>query len=124
MSEDLQPRIIAGPPLYTSRTEKPVEHIALADQRDVVFGYIYANNDDEAVGFEGRPAAGYESWNLVAPWNRMLSDAKRRGLKPSDALDELIRAGSVARSHVVPGSRRTAASLAALKKLATDGPAA
>ena len=119
-SEDLEPRIVSGPPKYTSRTEKPVEHVALANARDVVIGYIYANDDDGAAGWVARAEAGPEDQNLVAPWIRMLQDAKRRGLKPSEALDEMIRAGSDARGHVVPGSRQAAASLAALKRLAKE----
>ncbi|HEX7900830.1 MAG TPA: hypothetical protein VF950_23940 [Planctomycetota bacterium] len=118
-SEDLELRVVSGPPKYTSRTDKPVEHITLADARDVVIGYIYANDDDDAAGWVARAEADSEAWNLAARWARMLMDAKRRGLKPSGALDEMIRAGSDARSHVVPGSRRTAAGLAALRKLAT-----
>jgi hypothetical protein len=123
-SEDLEP-LISGPPRYTSRTEKPVEHITLTDARDVVIGYFYANDDDDAAGWQGRRAAGPASWNLAGPWIRRLRDAKKRGLKPSAALDELIRAGTDdpanPRSRVIAGSRRTAASLTELKRLA-DAP--
>ena len=124
MSEDLEPRIVSGPPRYTSRTDKAVEYIALADQQDQVIGYIYANDEDDAAGWVLRPAAGVMATNLAAPWVRMLLDAKKRGLKPSAALDELIRAGTdyatAPRTHAVANSRASAASLTALQAYAAQ----
>jgi hypothetical protein len=49
---------------------------------------------------------------------RMLRDAKKRGLKPSAAFDEMLRA-THPNSHIVRDSRRTSASLDALKQLAS-----
>src|SRR5438105_3677661 len=124
LREDLEMRQIAGPISYAARTDKPVEYIALASQQDVVIGYIYANDEDKAAGWQPRPAAGFELHNYAASWMRKLQNAKDRGLKPSQALDELICAGTdyPARplSHIVPGSRTTASGLAALKELAGD----
>ena len=121
MSEDLELRIVSGPPRYTSRTDKPVEHLALADDQGNVIGYIYANDEDEAAGWQARPAAGFHAQNLVAPWIRMLHEAKRRSLKPSAALDELMGC-SHPHTHIVPNSRQRSANLAALKELAGDMP--
>src|SRR5204862_4791325 len=90
LTEDLQPREIAGPPRYRSRTDKAVECIAIADRQEVVIGYLYANDEDDAAGWQARPAAGVEAQNLAAPWIRRLRDAKQRGLRPTEALDELL----------------------------------
>ena len=119
MTEDLQPREISGPPRYTSRTNGPVEHVTLATQDGKPIGYFYANDEDEAAGFQPITGASPDEQNLIAPWNRMLLDAKKHGLKPSAALDEMIPAIH-RNSHIVRGSRATSASLDALEALAGD----
>ena len=119
MTEDLEMREVSGPPRYTSRTKRPVEHITLATRQGELMGYIYANDEDGAAGWQAAARASPAAQNLAAPWMRMLLDAKRRGLKPSAALDEMLRA-TVPNSHVVPDSRRISASLDALKELAGD----
>jgi hypothetical protein len=119
MTEDLQPREISGPPRYTSRTNGPVEHITLATQQGELIGYLYFNDEDDAAGWLPLAGASPDAQNLVAPWNRMLLDAKKRGLKPSAALEEMLRV-TLQYSHVAPGSRKTSASIDALKALA-DG---
>ena len=118
MTEDLEMREISGPPRYTSRTDKPVEHITLATKEGELIGYIYANDEDEAAGWQAVAGASPDAQNLAAPWMRMLRDAKKRGLKPSAAFDEMLRA-THPNSHIVRDSRRTSASLDALKQLAS-----
>ena len=110
-------REIAGPPRYTSRTNKPVEHITLATQGGKRIGYFYANDEDEAAGWQPVAGASPDEQNLVAPWSRMLLDAKKRGLKPSAALDEMLRA-THRNSVIVPARVTTSASLDALRALA------
>ena len=122
MTEDLEMAKVSGPPKYTSRTDKAVDHIALADKQGTVIGYIYANDEDDAAGWQGRPSAGFAAQNLAGPWLMKLRDAKKRGLEPTAALDALMGA-SDANSQVVPSSRQTSPSLAALKELAGDVPA-
>jgi hypothetical protein len=117
MTEDLELRQVSGPLRYTSRTNGPVEHIALVTTQGELMGYIYANDEDAAAGWQAAARASPDAQNLAAPWIRMLHDAKKRGLKPSAALDEM-RSAVVPHSHVVPGSRKTSASLDVLKKLA------
>ena len=117
MTEDLQPREISGPPRYTSRTNGPVEHITLATQDGKPIGYFYANDEDEAAGVVLLASARPDEQNLVAPWNRMLLDAKKRGLKPGAALDEIVGA-THRNSRILAGSRNRSASLDALKALA------
>jgi hypothetical protein len=117
MTEGLQPREISGPPRYTSRTDKPVEHVTVATQDGKPFGYFYANAEDEAAGWLPLAGASPDEQNLVAPWNRMLLDAKKRGLKPSAALDEMLVA-THRNSRIVPGSRNLSVSLDALTALA------
>lgn len=117
MNEDLQMREVSGPPKYTSRTDKPVEHITIADPHGQVIGYLYANDEDDAAGWVPRPAAGPAAGNLVTPYIRGLLDAKKRGLAPTAALDELL---GHAHSGVkaIAGSRATAANLDTLRALA------
>ena len=123
LTEDLHPVQVGGPPRYTSRTDRPVEHIAIADQDDELLGYFYANDEDGAAGFVARPAAGPAAYNLTWRWVRMLHDAKARGIPPTAALDEMIRAGVDStdnpRSHVASAERQRAASLAELEAKAS-----
>jgi hypothetical protein len=126
MTEDLTLREVSGPPSYKGVTDKPVEYIAIANQSDVIVGYLYANDEDDVVSWQPRPAAGDDAHSTYYRWMMMLRDAKARGLKPSAALDELVRIGNdhpaEPRSHVVAGSRQQAASLAALKEIAGAQP--
>ena len=117
MTEDLELREIAGPPRYTSRTEKPVEHITLQAATGERIGYIYANDEDEAAGFRPHAGASAAAWNLAAFWVRILMECRKQGLKPSAALDRML-ATSDPLSRVVPGSRATAESLGRLEELA------
>jgi hypothetical protein len=96
MTEDLQPRIAAGAPRYTSRTAKQVEHVALAKRSGERIGYLYANDEDDAAGWIAVAGLTPAGWNLATPWVRILHDA----------------------THVVPGSRTTSASLSTLRKIA------
>lgn len=117
MTEDLQMRIVSGPPHYTSRTEKPVEHVLLRTSEGERMGFIYVNDEDDAAGWQVYAGASPDAQNWAAPWIRILRDCKGRGLKPSAAL-ELILQTTHPRSEVVPGSRATSANLAALAELA------
>jgi len=117
MTEDLQPRIVGGPPRYATRTDKPIEHITLAKRDGAPIGYFYANDEDDAAGWVAVAGLSPDGWNLAAPWVRMLHDAKRRGWKPSAVLDEMLRTTN-SYSQVVPGSRARSASLAMLMKIA------
>jgi len=122
MTEDLQLREVSGPLSYKGVTDKSLEYIAVANQNDDIIAYIYANDEDDVVAWLARPAAGHEAHGAYYPWMVKLRELKARGVKPSVALDELARDGTDApanpRSHVVPGSRQHAASVAALKEIA------
>ncbi len=117
MTEDLEMQQVSGPPRYTSRTNGPVEHITLMTTKGELMGYIYANDEDAAAGWQAAARASPAAQNLAAPWIQMLCDAKKRGLKPGAALDEMLRT-AIPNSYVVPGSRKTSENLDALKKLA------
>jgi hypothetical protein len=122
MTEDLQLREVSGPPSYKGTTDKAVEYIAIANERDVIIAYIYANDEDDVVAWLTRPDGGHEAQGAYYPWMIKLRELKARGLKPLAVLDELVRVGTDTptnpHSHVVPTSRRHATSLPALKELA------
>ena len=120
MTEDLELRVSGGPPRYTSKTERPIEYIAILDAQGAVIGHIYANDDDDAAGWHPRSGAEPEALNLAAPWVRMLHDAKARGLAPTAALDELVARGTDHEANPrsrVAHARRSAAGIAALAEL-------
>ena len=110
-------REVSGPPRYTSRTDKPIEHITLRTTGGEVMGYIYINDEDDAAGWQPQSGASPTAQNHAGFWVRILLDSKKRGLKPSAALDEMFRASN-SNSNIVPGSRSTSPNLAALKALA------
>ncbi|MFC0629405.1 GNAT family N-acetyltransferase [Kribbella deserti] len=121
LTEDLQPRLISGPPSYGGLTERAVEYIAIADRDNIVVGYLYANDEDDVVGWQ--PCSGAaQSGGYYYPWMMKLRECKERGLRPSAALDELVRdvddAAANPRSHVVLGPRQYAADLAVLRQMA------
>jgi len=123
MTEDLEMAEVSGPPLYKPKTDKAVEHVTLATTEGETMGYIYINDEDDVAGWQVAKGASPTAQNHAAFWMRMLGDAKKRGLLPSAALDELLRATHPA-SRIVAGSRTTSASLAALKTLAGEVPEA
>lgn len=120
MTEDLELRIIAGPPRYASRTEKPVEYFALETAAGERIGYFYFNDADDAAGFRPQAGASPTALNHAAFWVQMLLDSKIRGLKPSGALAEML-AVNISLSRVVPGSRAVAESLGRLEEIAGLG---
>jgi len=103
MTEDLQLREVSGPPRHTTRTNGPAEHITLRRASGEVMGYICFNDDDDAAGWQARAGASPDAWNDADSWFRILRDSKARGIKPTEALEELFRAVNP-RSHIVPGS--------------------
>jgi hypothetical protein len=117
MTEELQPRIVGGPPRYATRTDKRVEHIALTKRNGECIGYIYANDEDDAAGWIAVAGLDAEGWALATPWIHLLHEAKRRGLKPTAALDQMLR-NENAETRFAPGSRATSASLAMLRRIA------
>ncbi|GAA3600433.1 hypothetical protein [Kribbella ginsengisoli] len=126
LTEDLTLRIVGGPPCYRGVTDKPIEYIAIADVSDRVVGFLYANDDDDAVGWQPKAAAGQAAHSAYFPWMMKLRECKARGLSPTEALRELMSetpdSPEELHSYVVPGTWHSAAGLAILKRLAnTEG---
>ncbi|WP_030547217.1 hypothetical protein [Streptomyces albus] len=132
-TEDLRLRQTGGPAVYGHTTGKPVRYLTVANDRAGVIGYLWANDEDGAAGWEPRPAAGGDAFNGARPWLARLRDAKARELPPTAALREIAEepateepaageppAGGAA-GTVVPGPLAEAPSLAALRDLAASG---
>ncbi|MEV0601247.1 hypothetical protein AB0I82_18370 [Streptomyces sp. NPDC050315] len=108
-----------GPPRYNPQTDKPVQYLTVADKSGAVIGYVWANDDDDAAGWEVRKAGGDEAFNKGGRWARKLHDAKARGISPTAALAEMIQESDPSKSsHVVPGSLTEAPSLTHIEELA------
>jgi hypothetical protein len=111
-----------GSPRYSPTTGKPVQYLTVADKADTVIGYVWANDEDDAAGWEVRKAGGDDAFNKGARWARKLHDAKARELAPTDLLAELARGTNDSeQSHAVPGSLAEAPTLAALREMASRG---
>ena len=117
MTEDLQPRIVGGPPRYKKHTERAVTHIAFETPEGRRIGFVYINDEDDAAGWLPIAGADAAALNFATPWVPMLHRAKERGLKPSKALEELLRATNPY-TRVVPGSLASSETLASLQRTA------
>ncbi|ORT59281.1 hypothetical protein [Streptomyces sp. CB03238] len=102
---------------YSLETESPVEFVEVA-VGDRVIGYLWASDVDDAAGYEPRTPAGDDAVDAGPTWLTRLSDAKNRGLSPTQALRDLSawpddsQAGAI-----VPASLRQASSLEDLQEL-------
>ncbi|MFE7713272.1 hypothetical protein ACFU6I_47915 [Streptomyces sp. NPDC057486] len=110
-----------GPPRYSPLTHKPVQYLTVSDRDGQVIGYVWANDEDDAAGWEVRKAGGDEAFNKGARWARKLHDAKARGVAPTTALAEMIQESDPTKSsHVVPGSLTEAPNLGFVEGLANQ----
>ncbi|GAA3478418.1 hypothetical protein [Streptomyces yanii] len=84
-----------------------------------MIGYVWANDEDDAAGWEVRTAGGDEAFNKGARWARKLHDAKARGIAPTAALAAMTQESDPTRSsHVVPGSLTEAPNADVIRRLA------
>ncbi|MGW1093931.1 hypothetical protein ACWD4L_49310 [Streptomyces sp. NPDC002596] len=120
MNEDLLFNVApGGPPRYSHLSNKPVRYLTVADSHGQVIGYVWANDEDDAAGWEVREAGGDEAFNKGARWARKLHDAKAQGLAPTAALVEMIQGSDPTKSsHVVPGSLTEAPNADVVRRLA------
>ncbi|MGW6902760.1 hypothetical protein [Streptomyces sp. NBC_01718] len=108
-----------GPPRYSHLSHKPVQYLTIADRGGDVIGYAWANDEDDAAGWQVRKAGGDEAFDKGARWARKLHDAKARGVAPTAALAEMIQESDPTKSsHVVPGSLAEAANADVVRRLA------
>ncbi|MER6715547.1 hypothetical protein [Streptomyces sp. NPDC000877] len=121
ITEPLRWEEVDSPPRYAGTTDKPVQYAPVVDRSGVVLGYVWANDEDDAAGWQYRRAGGDEAFNMGALWATEFHEAKEQGLTPSAALAKMTRAyGPEDPSHIVPESVRQAPNLQALKELAAE----
>jgi hypothetical protein len=80
---------------------------------------VWAGDEDDAAAWEPRQAAGPRALREGSTWFNRLEDAKGRGIRPSQALAELLAdpaAGTYGRP--LPGSLADAPNAAAVEALA------
>ncbi|MER6123626.1 hypothetical protein ABT173_13365 [Streptomyces sp. NPDC001795] len=119
--DDMRFNIVSeGPPRYRDRTDKPVQYFTVVDKGDgAVLGYVWAGDEDDAAAWEPRQAAGPRAFMEGLGWYDRLEEAKGRGLRPSQALAELMadpKAGKNGR--VLPGSLTEAPNAGTVESLA------
>jgi hypothetical protein len=86
--------------------------------RGSAVGCLWASDKDDATGYEPRTPAGDIALDAGREWLTRLSDAKQRGLSPSEALCELSAWQGDSRSgSVVAGSPQRASTLEDLQDL-------
>jgi hypothetical protein len=107
-----------GPPLYEPVTDKPVQYLTVVDAEGTVIGYAWGNDEDDAAGFAVRQAGGPAAFNKAARWSRKLRECKATGLRPSQALAEMMRFSGDDVSRVLPDSLAEAPNADAVKALA------
>jgi hypothetical protein len=103
--------------LYEAQTELPVDFLEVVNG-GLTVGYLWGADGDDAAGYEPYTPAGEASLDAGEEWLARLSQAKERGLSPSEALHELSSWPGDARSGaVLAGSPRRTASLEDLQDL-------
>ncbi|MGI5140022.1 MULTISPECIES: hypothetical protein [unclassified Streptomyces] len=109
-----------GPPRYRDWTDKPVQYFTVIDkQGGAVLGYVWAGDEDDAAAYEPQQAAGPRGVNESGFWIRRLRNAKERGIRPSQALAELLAVPEPGgKGRPVPGSLTDAPNAAAVEALA------
>lgn len=109
-----------GRPRYQYRTDKPVRYFTVVDREgDGILGYVWAGDEDDAAGYKPRGAAGPRAVNEGGDWGHRLRDAKERGLRPSQALAELLADPEAGiKGRALPGSLAEAPNAAAVEALA------
>jgi len=113
-----------GPRDYARATDGPVRYLAVATG-DVLLGYLWASEQEDAAGFVPRAAAGDDGLNASVAWTMELRARKARELLPVQALAELADGvGHANYGWAVAGPEEVAADLAALKALAGQAPPA
>ncbi|WP_159039673.1 hypothetical protein [Streptomyces sp. TP-A0356] len=116
-TELLQAKLPPRACLYETQTDLPVDFVEVANN-GLTVGYLWGADGDDAAGYEPYTPTGEASLDAGEEWLARLSQAKERGLPPSEALRELSSWSGNARSGaVLPGSLRTASSLEDLQDL-------
>lgn len=116
--EDMQFKVVDGPPLYRNTADGPVHYVVLAND-DGVLGYLWCNDQSDAAGYVARRSGGDVAMNAGGFWLRKLRAAKAAGLPPSRGIAGLAgEPGGPMTGRVVAGSEGTAPTLAVLKALA------
>lgn len=119
VTEPLQWEEVDSPPRYAGTTNNPVQYAAVVDRAGTVLGYVWANDEDYAAGWQYRRAGGDEAFNMGALWAAEFHEAKQQGLAPSAALAKMTREyGPADPSHIDPASLAEAPSLQTVKDLA------
>lgn len=116
-TEQIQAKLPPDAASYKSETDSPVEFAEVALGGRVV-GYVWAAHNDDAAGYEPRTPVGDEALDAGPPWLARLSEAKKRGLSPSQALRDLSASPAAPEAGtIVPASLREASSLEDLQEL-------
>ncbi|MGW4896023.1 hypothetical protein ACWEQL_27775 [Kitasatospora sp. NPDC004240] len=120
MTAPLEFKLVDSPPEYNGTTDKLVEYYLTYFEDRYPTGLLWVCDEDDA--------AGYEWWrelpneNAAVFWYGKLRGAKARGLKPSEAVRELMaEPGTLLSGRILPGSRTKADRLADVIELARNG---
>ncbi|WP_434591781.1 hypothetical protein [Streptomyces sp. A5-4] len=116
-TEQIQAKLPRTAVSFRMETNSPVEFFEVAVGGRIV-GYLWAADGDDAAGYEPRTPAGDEALDTGPSWLARLSEAKKRGLSPSQALRDLSAwPGDSQAGTIVSASLREASSLEDLQEL-------
>lgn len=88
-TERLEGRIPQGAARFETTTESPVDSVEVRSKGRVL-GYLWAAEEGDAAGCEPKNSSGHAAFDAAVDWLTRLSEAKRRGLSPSEALCEAM----------------------------------
>ncbi|MDF3302475.1 hypothetical protein [Streptomyces tropicalis] len=114
-------QVAPGPAIYRPRTEKAVRYITVADKEGGPdLGYVWASDEDDAAAWVPRGPAGGRALAEGGHWHTRLTEAKGRGILPSQALAEILSNPEGNRGRALPGPLTAAPNSAAVKALAQE----
>jgi hypothetical protein len=114
---DDEPRFetVSAPDEWPWTTDGPVRYVAV-HHGDLLLGYLWAAEDDQAAGFVPAASAGDAGDNAGVAWVGLLREAKASGLRPLDTLRHW--ADGPDSGHGVPRGAESRAGLDDLVRLA------
>jgi hypothetical protein len=100
-TEDVHLEVVGEPDGYALAPTGPVT-VSAVRRNDAVSGYLWADDTADAAGFLPAPSGGDEAMNAAVSYRSRLRDAKARGLRPTQALQEIVDDGPTALGEPQP----------------------
>lgn len=115
---DLSFAWLSGPVRYSREATGRVQYVRIAND-DATLGFIWFSDSETAAHFLPRSSAGTNANNAAVVWGARLAEAKKNGLRPSEAVSHLSTLGTtVETGSILHDQVQEAASLEEMRRIA------